>query len=187
VGGIGRIAFLGTGAFGVPLLERVAAMADDLLVVSQPDRPAGRRLQLRSTPIASFAREHGHRVVAPSRLRVPDAQAEIAAFQPDGILLVAYGQLVPQSLLDLGTRPPLNVHPSLLPQFPGARAIDDALAAGVAETGVTVHWVDEGLDTGDVIRQEPVPVHPTETLVERIHAVEHRILPEVVRELCAVR
>ncbi|HUH15663.1 MAG TPA: phosphoribosylglycinamide formyltransferase [Gaiellaceae bacterium] len=79
----------------------------------------------------------------------------------------------------------VNVHPSLLPAFPGARAIDDALAAGVETTGVTVHLVDEGLDTGPVIRQEPVPVQPRETLAERIHAVEHRLLPEVVGELCA--
>jgi phosphoribosylglycinamide formyltransferase-1 len=79
----------------------------------------------------------------------------------------------------------VNVHPSLLPQFPGAQAIADALAAGVDTTGVTVHYVDEGLDTGAVIRQEPVAVEPRATLIERIHAVEHRILPEVVRELCA--
>ena len=79
----------------------------------------------------------------------------------------------------------MNVHPSLLPEFPGARAIEDALAAGVETTGVTVHYVDEGLDTGAVIRQEPVAVEPRDTLVDRIHAVEHRILPEVVQELCA--
>jgi phosphoribosylglycinamide formyltransferase-1 len=79
----------------------------------------------------------------------------------------------------------VNVHPSLLPQFPGARAIEDALAAGVETTGVTVHVVDEGLDTGPVVRQEPVPIEPRETLVERIHAVEHRLLPQVVEELCA--
>jgi phosphoribosylglycinamide formyltransferase 1 len=79
----------------------------------------------------------------------------------------------------------LNVHPSLLPAFPGARAIDDALAAGVETTGVTVHVVDEGLDTGPVLRQEPVPVQPRETLIQRIRAVEHRLLPEVVSELCA--
>ena len=78
----------------------------------------------------------------------------------------------------------VNVHPSLLPQFPGAQAIEQALAAGVDETGVTVHYVDEGVDTGPVIRQVPVPVEPQETLLERLHAVEHRILPEVVRELC---
>jgi phosphoribosylglycinamide formyltransferase-1 len=79
----------------------------------------------------------------------------------------------------------VNVHPSLLPAFPGAHAIDDALAAGVATTGVTVHLVDEGLDTGPVLRQEEVDVAPSETLAERIHAVEHRLLPEVVGELCA--
>jgi Folate-dependent phosphoribosylglycinamide formyltransferase PurN len=79
----------------------------------------------------------------------------------------------------------VNVHPSLLPQFPGAHPIDDALAAGVDTTGVTVHFVDEGVDSGAVIRQEPVPVEPRATLLERIHAVEHRLLPGVVRELCA--
>jgi phosphoribosylglycinamide formyltransferase-1 len=79
----------------------------------------------------------------------------------------------------------VNVHPSLLPEFPGAQAIEQALAAGVDETGVTVHYVDEGVDTGPVIRQEPVPVEPQETLVDRLHEVEHRLLPEVVRELCA--
>jgi phosphoribosylglycinamide formyltransferase-1 len=82
----------------------------------------------------------------------------------------------------------VNVHPSLLPAFPGAHAIADALAAGVETTGVTVHLVDEGMDTGPVIRQEAVPVEPRETLVERIHAVEHRLLPQVVEErLCLVR
>jgi len=82
----------------------------------------------------------------------------------------------------------VNVHPSLLPAFPGAHAIADALAAGVETTGVTVHLVDEGLDTGPVIRQEAVPVEPRETLEERIHAVEHRLLPRVVEErLCLAR
>ena len=81
----------------------------------------------------------------------------------------------------------VNVHPSLLPAFPGAHAIDDALAAGVEMTGVTVHYVDEGLDSGPVIVQEELAVEPRATLVERIHAVEHRLLPEVVSELCLVR
>ena len=79
----------------------------------------------------------------------------------------------------------VNVHPSLLPAFPGPRAIEEALRAGVDTTGVTVHYVDEGVDTGPVIRQESVPVEPSGTLEERIHAVEHRLLPAVVRDLCA--
>ena len=93
--------------------------------------------------------------------------------------------LLTQRLLDRFPDRIVNVHPSLLPEFPGAHAIADALAAGVETTGVTVHYVDHGLDTGAVIRQEPVEVEPRNTLVERIHAVEHRILPEVVTQLCA--
>jgi phosphoribosylglycinamide formyltransferase 1 len=81
----------------------------------------------------------------------------------------------------------VNVHPSLLPRFPGIRPIDDAIAAGVDVTGVTVHYVDDGVDTGPVIAQEEVPVEPRDTLVERIHATEHRLLPEVVTRLCAAR
>ncbi len=94
-------------------------------------------------------------------------------------------QLLTPAFLDRFPDRIVNVHPSLLPAFPGARAIDDALTAGVETTGVTVHYVDEALDTGAVIRQEPVPVEPRETLLDRIHAVEHRLLPEVVQELCA--
>jgi phosphoribosylglycinamide formyltransferase-1 len=102
----------------------------------------------------------------------------------DLVVLAGYMQLLTSAFLERFPDRIVNVHPSLLPQFPGTSAIDDALAAGVDTTGVTVHYVDEGVDSGPVIRQEPVPVEPRHTLVERIHAVEHRILPEVVRELC---
>jgi phosphoribosylglycinamide formyltransferase-1 len=103
----------------------------------------------------------------------------------DLVVLAGYMHLLTPSFLDRFPDRIVNVHPSLLPQFPGAHAIDDALAAGVETTGVTVHYVDEGLDSGRVIRQEPVPLEPRQTLVDRIHAVEHRLLPEVVKELCA--
>ncbi len=103
----------------------------------------------------------------------------------DLVVLAGYMHLLTPEFLDRFPDRVVNVHPSLLPQFPGAHAIDDALAADVKTTGVTVHYVDEGLDSGPVIRQEPVAVEPRSTLVQRIHAVEHRLLPEVVRELCA--
>ncbi len=103
----------------------------------------------------------------------------------DFVVLAGYMHLLTPVFLDRFRDRIVNVHPSLLPQFPGGRAIADALDAGVDTTGVTVHYVNEGLDTGPVIRQEAVAVEPRATLVERIHAVEHRILPEVVRELCA--
>jgi len=101
------------------------------------------------------------------------------------VVLAGYMHLLTAPFLERFPDRIVNVHPSLLPEFPGAHAIDDALAAGVETTGVTVHYVDEGLDTGVVIRQEPVAVEPRETLAERIHALEHRMLPEVVKQLCA--
>jgi phosphoribosylglycinamide formyltransferase-1 len=103
----------------------------------------------------------------------------------DLVVLAGYMHLLTASFLDRFPDRIVNVHPSLLPAFPGAHAVEDALAAGVDTTGVTVHLVDEGLDTGAVIRQEPVAVEPRATLLDRIHAVEHRLLPEVVQELCA--
>jgi len=100
------------------------------------------------------------------------------------VVLAGYMHLLTEPFLLRFPGRVVNVHPSLLPAFPGAHAIDDALEAGVATTGVTVHFVDEGLDSGPVIAQECVPVEPRETLEERIHSVEHRLLPSVVRELC---
>jgi phosphoribosylglycinamide formyltransferase 1 len=99
------------------------------------------------------------------------------------VVLAGYMHLLTKPFLDRFPGRIVNVHPSLLPAFPGGHAIADALAAGVATTGVTVHYVDEGLDSGPIIRQEEVPVEPRATLEDRIHAVEHRLLPEVVRDL----
>ena len=104
----------------------------------------------------------------------------------DLVVCAGYMHLLTDSFLERFPQRIVNVHPSLLPAFPGARAIQDALAAGVEVTGVTVHLVDEGLDTGPVLEQQPVEVEPRETLEERIHAVEHRLLPEVVRQLCGL-
>ena len=117
----------------------------------------------RDATMANWLQEHGVRIV----------------------VCAGYMHLLTPPFLERFPHRIVNVHPSLLPEFPGARAIEDALEAGVATTGVTVHLVDEGLDSGPVVRQEPVPVEPRETLVDRIHEVEHRLLPEVVRELCA--
>ena len=144
---------------GVRALERAAA-AGVPAAAFELDGFASR--EQRDATMANWLQEHGVRL----------------------IVCAGYMQLLTTPFLERFPERIVNVHPSLLPAFPGARPIDDALAAGVETTGVTVHLVDEGLDTGPVIRQEPVPVEPQETLIERIHAVEHRLLPEVVRELC---
>jgi phosphoribosylglycinamide formyltransferase 1 len=101
------------------------------------------------------------------------------------VVCAGYMHLLTPTFLSRFPQRIVNVHPSLLPAFPGAHSIDDAIEAGVEVTGVTVHLVDEGLDTGPVLAQEPVATDPTDTLEERIHSVEHRLLPKVVRQLCA--
>ena len=103
------------------------------------------------------------------------------------VVLAGYMHLLTPPFLRRFPDRVINIHPSLLPSFPGVHPVEDALAAGVEVTGVTVHYVDEGIDTGPVIAQEEVPLEPRATLVERIHATEHRLLPEVVTKLCAAR
>lgn len=166
MGRIGRVAFLGTGALGLPLLARLISMADDLLVVSQPDRPAGRRLRLRASPVAGYAREQGLHVTTPQRLRSDDARFALRDFGPDGLLLVSYGQLVPDDLLDLAERPPLNVHPSLLPRHRGAAPVAGTILAGDSEAGVTLMVMTPELDAGPIVAQWAVPLTGRETTPE---------------------
>ena len=185
---IGRIAFIGTGAFGVPLLERVVDAADDLLVISQPDRPAGRRLQLRATPIAVAARERGIRVVTPTRMRSDEARGELARFDPDGLVLVAYGQIVPPHVLSLGRRPPLNVHPSLLPRHRGAAPVAGTILAGDSEGGVTLMVMTEELDGGPIVERWPVPLTGRETTPEleaRLADLAAAVVPPVLERWAA--
>jgi methionyl-tRNA formyltransferase len=180
---IGRIAFLGTGAFGVPLLARVADHADELMVISQPDRPAGRRLQMRATPIAVAARERGITVLTPTRLRSDVAREELRRFDPDGLVLVAYGQIVPADLLEIGRRPPLNVHPSLLPRHRGAAPVAGTILAGDPEGGVTLMVMTEELDAGPIVARWPVPLAGRETTPEleaRLADLAAEVVPPVL-------
>ena len=185
MGGLGRIAFLGTGAFGIPLLARVSEMANEMLVVSQPDRPAGRRLLMRATPIAARARESGLRVLTPEKLRSDAARDMIRDFQPDGLFLVSYGQLVPADLLEVADRPPLNVHSSLLPRHRGAAPVAGTILSGDGEGGVTLMVMTPQLDAGPIVAQWSVPLTGRETTPElETHladlAAEH-VPPELER------
>ena len=183
MGQLGRICFFGTGAFGVPLLERVAPMADELFVVSQPDRPAGRRLQLRATPVATAARERGLRVVTPERLRSAEARSVVTGFEPDGIVLAAYGQLVPGDLLRIGSLPPLNVHPSLLPRHRGAAPVAGTILSGDTEGGVTLMVMTDELDAGPIVERWPVPLTGRETTPEleaRLADLAAEVVPPVL-------
>lgn len=160
---LGRLVFVGTGSFGVPLLARLVEMGERPLVISQPDRPAGRGLKSRPSPIAALARERGLRVETPRRLRSDEARAILREHRPDGLLLVAYGQLVPADLLEVGARPPLNVHPSLLPRHRGAAPVASTILAGDAEAGVTLMIMTPELDAGPIVDQWRVPLSGRET------------------------
>jgi phosphoribosylglycinamide formyltransferase 1 len=172
------------------------ALIDGELPISAvaSNRPGARALERAreaGIPVAVFELLHSSDRLKPVTA-VREARDLAMADWLDGhgvefIVLAGYMQLLTPTFLDRFPDRIVNVHPSLLPDFPGLAAIEQAVAAGVQTTGVTVHLVDQGIDTGPVLRQEPVPVEPVETLVERIHSVEHRLLPEVVRELCAAR
>lgn len=162
MGGLGRVAFLGTGVFGLPLLARVRDLADELLVVSQPDRPAGRGYRDRAAPVADWARGQGLRVVTPPRLRSDEARRLLVDYAPDGVLLAAYGQLVPDALLAVAPRPPLNVHPSLLPRHRGAAPIAATILAGDRQAGVTLMVMTPQLDAGPIVAQWAVPLEGRE-------------------------
>lgn len=155
---LGRVLFLGSGAFAVPLLAAVAPRTRDILVVTRPDRPAGRGLADRAAPVAAWARHAGLPTTEPRRLRLPETRDAIERFAPDGLLLAAYGQLIPADWLTLAERPPLNVHPSLLPRHRGADPVAGTILAGDTTGGVTLMIMVEALDAGPIVGQWPVPL-----------------------------
>jgi len=159
-----RTVFIGSGAFGVAPLRRLASHPDIELVgvVTAPDRPAGRHHRLAPTGIATAARALHVAVLVPERLRTPDAVQAVLDLRPGLAVLADYGQLVPSALLDL-RHGALNLHPSLLPRHRGATPIPAAILAGDVETGVTLMRMDEGLDTGPIVAQRRVPLAGNET------------------------
>jgi methionyl-tRNA formyltransferase len=163
-----RTVFLGSGSFAVPILEALADMTEVevVVVVTAPDRPAGRGGRTTAVPVAERASLLGLDLLQPARLRAPDAMAEIAARQPRLGILADYGQIVPQALLDAFPSGLLNVHPSLLPRHRGASPIPAAILAGDRETGVSIIEMDAGLDTGAIVASMRWQLSGTETAPE---------------------
>ena len=158
------IVFVGTPAFSVPSLRRLAAAGYSIsAVVTQPDRPAGRGRHPAPPPVKLAAQELGLIVLQPEILRDPVVVSQIAALAPQAIVAVAYGQLLRPEVLDIAPKGVLNVHPSLLPRWRGASPIASAILAGDEDTGVTIMLMDSGLDTGPILAQEHAPIAPTDT------------------------
>lgn len=163
-----RLVFCGTPEFAVPTLQAVLDRGHEIaLVLTQPDRPAGRKMELQEPAVKRAARERGLRVLQPEKIKTnEELRAELERIRPDAILVVAYGRIIPQWMLELPRLGNLNLHGSLLPKYRGAAPIQWAVASGETETGVTTMRLDAGLDTGDVLLERRVAIGPEMTAVE---------------------
>ena len=160
-----RIVFFGSAAIGFPFLERLLASAEHELVgvVTQPDRPVGRKLKQTPCPVKSFAEERGIPVLSPEKIGSAESLDALNALGADLFVVIAYGQYIPLSVLALPQHPAINLHPSLLPKYRGAAPIQWALANGDDRTGVSIIYVVKKMDSGDILRQRELAVSPGDT------------------------
>ncbi len=160
-----NLVFCGTPRFAVPTLDGLVDAGFRIqLVVTQPDRAKGRGLELVSSPVKERALQLGLPIVQPESIKHnADFRAQLDALKPDAIIIVGYGRIIPQWMLDLPPLGNLNLHASLLPKYRGAAPIQWAIARGETVTGVTTMKIDEGLDTGDILLQQEVPIAPNDT------------------------
>ena len=159
-----KIVFMGTPDFAAGILDAIVKAGYDVVgVVTQPDKPKGRRKEPVACPVKEVALREGLRVYQPQRVRNPEAVSEIESMGADLIVVAAFGQIIPKEILDLPKFGCINVHASLLPDYRGAAPIQWAVINGEKESGVTTMRMDAGLDTGDMILQEIIPLAPKET------------------------
>ena len=160
-----RIVFIGAGEIGVPTLQALLRSSEHQLtgVVTQPDKPVGRAQRIEPTPIKRALVGSNVPILQPARIKDRQAIEEIRALQPDAIVVIAYGQILPREVLEIPRIACLNLHASLLPRWRGAAPIQAAIAAGDPETGITVMYMAEGLDTGDILLQRRIDILPTDT------------------------
>src|ERR1700722_9330716 len=163
-----KLVFCGTPEFAVPTLQAVIAAGHEVaLVLTQPDRAAGRGMEMQSSPVKRVSVEHGIAVLQPEKIKNNiELRAQLEAIAPDAILVVAYGRIIPQWMLELPRFGNINLHGSLLPKYRGAAPIQWAVASGEVITGVTTMRLDAGLDTGDMLLAQVCPIGLEETAVD---------------------
>jgi len=183
-----RVLFIGTGAIGLPVLRSLLISKEHELigVVTQPDKPVGRAQRIEAPPIKAALGNIVLPILQPPRIRAEAAVSEIRELAPDVILVMAYGQILPRSILDVPRIACLNLHASLLPKHRGAAPIQAAIVAGDHESGISVMYMDEGLDTGDVLLQTRLELSPDETggsLHDRLAPIAPGALHEALAQL----
>lgn len=161
------VLFLGTPEFAVPTLEKILAAGHQVIeVITQPDRPKGRKQALAASPVKLAALRHSLPVYQPERIRRPEPVAHLAELAPDVMVIVGYGQIIPQSIIDIAPLGIINVHASLLPELRGAAPVQWSVVRGFERTGVTTMRIDAGLDTGDILDKWDTAISPDETAPE---------------------
>ena len=184
-----RTVFMGTPDFALQTLQGLIDAGCKMVgVYTQPDRPKGRGKQLAAPPVKELAQKYDIPVYQPLKLRQPEAVAELEALAPDLIVVVAYGQILPKSVLEIPAHGCINVHASLLPKYRGAAPINKAIIDGETETGITTMYMDVGLDTGDMLVKKTLSIGPEETageLHDRLASLGRETMEETLRQLCA--
>ncbi len=186
-----RVLYIGSGGIGLPVLESLLQPGSGhevVGVVTQPDKPAGRHQTLTPPPTKVLAEAHGVPVFQPRRIREPGALEPLAALRPEVAVVMAYGQILPKSVLELPTVACINLHASLLPLHRGAAPIQADIVTGQREGGITIIWMDEGLDTGDILLTRPLPIRRRETggtLHDRLALLAPEALAEALALLAA--
>jgi methionyl-tRNA formyltransferase len=179
-----KFVFMGSPAFALPALEALAREHELLAVYTQPDRPAGRGQKLMPSAVKAWAEARGVAVYQPPSLRrEPIAVEVLRTLKPEVVIVVAYGLILPQTVLDIPVHGCLNVHASLLPKYRGAAPIPAAILAGDEESGVTIMRMDAGLDTGAMLAQARTPIHPDDTtqmLSERLAHLGAQLIVELL-------
>jgi methionyl-tRNA formyltransferase len=182
-----KLIFLGTPQFAVPALEQIVEAGQQVLAVfTQPDRPRGRGQQTGFSPVKEAALRLSIPVHQPERVRRPEAIELLASLQADAMIVVGYGQIIPQRIIDLPQHGIINVHASLLPKYRGAAPIQWAIANGETRTGVTTMQIDAGLDTGDILLMEETEIGPEESALElgpRLAVIGAKLLVETLGQI----
>ena len=162
-----RIIFVGTSSFGIPVLRKLISLGEDVVaVITQPDRPAGRGKKMHPSPIKEVALEYGLCLFQPENINSKSAIEKMIKFEPDLIILIAYGQILSREILKIPPRGCLNVHPSLLPYYKGSAPIQWTIIRGEQETGISLLFMNEKIDAGDIILQKKVKILPEENQQE---------------------
>lgn len=182
-----KIIFIGTAEFGVPVLEKLLDSKENIVeVITQPDRPQGRGRKILPTPIKKIALNRGIEIFQPKNINDEEFIRRIIKFNPDIILVVAYGQILSKDILDIPRIGSINIHASLLPKYRGAAPINWAIINGEKETGITFIFMNEKVDTGDIIYQRKITILPDETygeLKERLANLSGEVISEFLEEI----